>query len=175
MGQRRESSPVTVPILAARRILIATDGSPGALRAAQWAASALGEAVDDIILLAVADRSPAPASTALVLLSGEDDPGLAEPALQDAGRAIVATRAVLGDRPARGAIMHGAPAEGILRGIDWFRPDAVVLGKRGRGRSGRRLLGSVAAAVAARSPVPVFVVPAVFGGDADGPDPATPA
>jgi nucleotide-binding universal stress UspA family protein len=146
-------------IISARRILIATDGSPGALHAARWAAATFGLDTDDIILLTVVEPPARLGRADIFLLPNDAIQDAADQSVDEAVAAIAATRTALGGRPARGAVMQAAPADGILRAIEWFRPDAVVLGKRGLGRLGRRLLGSVSAAVAARSPVPVFVVP----------------
>ncbi|HLN58246.1 MAG TPA: universal stress protein [Thermoanaerobaculia bacterium] len=48
---------------------------------------------------------------------------------------------------------------GILAAIEEWRPRLVVLGRFGRGRAGRRLIGSTSHDVARESPVPVLVVP----------------
>lgn len=57
-------------------------------------------------------------------------------------------------------VTHGeAPADGVLRYAAAVGADLVVLGTHGRQGLGHLLLGSVAAEVLRRSPVPVLVVP----------------
>lgn len=51
------------------------------------------------------------------------------------------------------------PVPGLLAAIDEWRPRLVVLGRYGRGRGGRRQIGSTARDVTGESPVPVLVVP----------------
>jgi nucleotide-binding universal stress UspA family protein len=53
---------------------------------------------------------------------------------------------------------EGDPAARILALIDELRPTMVVMGTHGRGALARLVLGSVAATVVRRSPVPVFTV-----------------
>ncbi len=52
---------------------------------------------------------------------------------------------------------HAVP--GILKAIDGWNPRLVLVGRYGRGRGSRRLIGSTAHDVARESPAPVLVVP----------------
>jgi len=53
-----------------------------------------------------------------------------------------------------------SPLEGMLSLIKEIKPDAVVVGSHGKGLLKRALLGSVSNQLAARSPVPVMIIPA---------------
>ena len=48
---------------------------------------------------------------------------------------------------------------GLLATIEEWQPRLVVVGRYGRGREGRRLIGSTSHDVARESPAPVLVVP----------------
>lgn len=56
-------------------------------------------------------------------------------------------------------VAEGAPADAILAYVDDAGVDRIVMGTRGRTGISRLVLGSVAEAVARRSPVPVTIVP----------------
>ena len=58
----------------------------------------------------------------------------------------------------RATIRSGIPVRGLLAAATAGRADVVVVGARGAGPVRRMLLGSVAAGVLARSPVPVLIV-----------------
>ena len=53
----------------------------------------------------------------------------------------------------------GRPAPGILRAIEYFSPDLLVMGTRGGGRLRRALVGSVANRVLHESSCDVLIVP----------------
>ncbi len=70
--------------------------------------------------------------------------------------------------------VDGAPAEVLLRAAASDRTAAVVVGRSGSGAAVERALGSTSAEVAARSPVPVLVVPPAGANGVRGRDvPAT--
>ena len=71
--------------------------------------------------------------------------------------AVRATR--LGHRPAALRCEWGDPAEAILELARREKADAIVLGRRGRGRLSRLLMGSVSQKVASLAPCTVVVVP----------------
>ena len=58
------------------------------------------------------------------------------------------------------AVLEGAPADAIVEYVADEPADGIVMGSEGRSGVSRVLLGSVAEAVARRSPVPVTIVPA---------------
>ena len=57
-----------------------------------------------------------------------------------------------------GKVMMGKPIENILKIIDNYTPDLVVMGSRGLGFKKGIFLGSVSARVSASSPVSVLIV-----------------
>ena len=56
-------------------------------------------------------------------------------------------------------VEHGRPAPAILRAIEGYRPDLIVMGTRARGRLRRALLGSVANRILHESSCDALVVP----------------
>lgn len=58
----------------------------------------------------------------------------------------------------RTELVRGSPAREIIRAVDEYAVDHVVMGSRGRTGVGRVVLGSVAETVAERSPVSVTII-----------------
>ncbi len=56
-------------------------------------------------------------------------------------------------------ILTDHAVRGILALIESWQPRLVVLGRHGRGKGGRQLIGSTSHDVARESPAPVLVVP----------------
>jgi nucleotide-binding universal stress UspA family protein len=83
--------------------------------------------------------------------------------LEDAGRDVLAKAAARAEQ--RGArhihteIRAGEPAETLIAVAKERAADAMVLGKRGRGRLAGLVLGSVSQKVVTNAPCPVIVVP----------------
>lgn len=129
------------------RILLATDGSPGAQEALRLLI-ALRPRPEDVVHVACA------AEHALLPRAGREDPDLhaadvaheAVAYLRYAGCAAIAEPAI---GPASRAIVDAATR---------IRADMIVLGSRGRGRWTGALLGSTARAVMHGSSIPVLVV-----------------
>lgn len=73
----------------------------------------------------------------------------------------------LADRPARAALLHGAPAEALVRWAREHPCDVVVLATHGRTGLRRAVLGSVAEKVVRTAPCSVLVArpPAAPRGD----------
>ena len=138
----------------AQHILLAIDGSPGALAACTQAAHmarAFGAAVT-IVHVAVPrlPRNPmSPAEALRVTTEAESGGHL----LLAAAQALVAPLA-----PCRTALHFGVPAEVICDLATELSADLVVVGSRGLGRLDRLLLGSVSTSVVQRAPCPVLVV-----------------
>jgi nucleotide-binding universal stress UspA family protein len=132
------------------RVLLASDGSPGAIGAARWLRDfPLPEKCSVLILTVVT----MPIATTLPHGLGES--------LRDAGRvAAERTRRALGDRAGAAEIRvtEGDAREEILRVADEWDADLVVVGARGLGRIRGFLLGSVSQAVARDYPGPVLVI-----------------
>lgn len=136
-------------------ILVPTDGSDHAERAARHAC-ALAEAFDATVrVLAVADVSGA---------AGPFDAGGVSEEFVDrieaeSDRAVAAASALAPDEVAvESAVVEGRPAETILSAVEEQGVDLVAMGSRGRGRLRRFLAGSTADEVVRESPVPVVTV-----------------
>lgn len=119
-------------------IVVAADGSDRNRAALRWAAA-----------------EAARRDVGLVVVRAVPDAGRADPALLTEVAAQLAT--VLPEKRVQTAVLVGRPAD-VLCAED---SDAamVVVGKRGMGALPRMLVGSTSLAVAARSAVPVVVVP----------------
>lgn len=154
----------SVPVLTARmqpdeelrfpyeNLLVATDGSEGATRAAQHGlslAAALGAAVH---LLSVVDDDSLGLDVRSV--TGSENERAASDAVDD----------LADEADARGVtdvvrhVEHGSPVETILECVEEYDVDAVVMGTTGRRGTDRILLGSVAEKTVRAAPVPVITV-----------------
>ncbi|WP_254841517.1 MULTISPECIES: universal stress protein [Haloarculaceae] len=155
----------SVPVLTARmqpderlafpyeNILIPTDGSTGAVHAAEHGLS-LAAAVDATVhALSVVDD----ASLGLDVRSAASESD-GEQAATDAVDDLGSEADSYGVRNTVTHIEHGDPAEEILECIDSNDIDAVVMGTTGRRGTDRILLGSVAEKTARSAPVPVITV-----------------
>ena len=138
------------------RILHPFDGSPAALRACELIAvlAARGEGAE-VSVLNVQSRP-------LALWPGPGlDPGEVEAALLEGGNATIAPAlerlAAAGVR-AHAAVRLGLPAEAILQEARSRRPDAIVMGTRGKGPLQGFALGSVALRVMHGDAAPVLLV-----------------
>jgi nucleotide-binding universal stress UspA family protein len=151
-------------------IVTATDGSDTADRAVDFAADLAAKLGADLVLTHVVSTS--------TLSAGPTSLGHPQPDLTALGRVEnVAVSEVLTDTAgdildkardravARGAkhveseIRAGDPAETIIAVAKEHRAEAIVLGKRGRGRLAGLLLGSVSQRVATVAHCPVILVP----------------
>jgi len=135
-----------------RRIVIATDGSPGAWPAVEEGIELAAETGAEVVF--VSARPPIPLvgdpyyqrtlSRQLARCRGALDAALAA-----AERAGV---------PAESELVEGAAADVILDVARAHEADLVVVGSRGHRPLTELVLGSVSRAVVERSPVPVMVV-----------------
>ncbi len=155
----------TVPVLAARMlpdeqlafpyedILIPTDGSAGATRAADHGL-ALASALDATVhaLSVVDDSSLGPDIRSSQ--SGEAGEAAARDAIDDLVSAAAADD--LGEIVRH--VERGHPVDGILAYVDANDIDVVVMGTTGRRGTDRILLGSVAEKTVRSAPVPVISV-----------------
>jgi nucleotide-binding universal stress UspA family protein len=152
----------TVPVLAARarederlrfpyeRLLVATDGSEAAVRAAEHGLD-LAAALDAAVTaLSVVDDT---AGATVRDLLGEER----ERAADEACAAVAAAGAERGVAVAE-RVVHGAPAEEVVAAVDATGADAVVVGATGGRGVDDVLLGSVADRTVRSAPVPVLTV-----------------
>jgi nucleotide-binding universal stress UspA family protein len=133
-----------------QNILLATDGSPTARRAADLAASlALRLGAGLIILHACGPAAGNPPQRTAAKVQQEAERFVTELALQfhTLGIAVIDTEIVEG--PAINVILNLASAR---------RPDMIVIGARGLGSWPGPALGSVSMAVTQRAECPVLVV-----------------
>jgi len=138
------------------RILVPTDGSPGALEAAAYArdlARAFGAAVTILHVVEIPQVPLSPTALAAVPQVRHD--------LVVAGQAILAMTEETFSQT--GVAVHtelreGLVAETIVEVAAQGGYDLIVIGSRGKGGIGRLLLGSVSEAVARDAPCPVLIV-----------------
>ncbi len=141
-----------------KRILIATDGSDGGNRALD-AACELAKATGSTLVIVTIGGDVTGAELRRLASTGGD---LSETLEARSNRIL----AQAGKRAKRlgisGPVLHhawGDPAEVIIDFIHREKADAVVIGRRGRGRLSELLLGSVSQKVASLAPCMVIVVP----------------
>lgn len=142
-----------------KRILTATDGSAAASRAVALAARLAHDLHAKLTVLTVSNSMLNTDFEKFASLEhatlGDMIDAEAQFVFRDA-KAIAEREGATIDRQES---LVGEPADIILEAIDAEKPDAVVVGKRGRGRLEGLLLGSVSQKLASRSPVPVIIVP----------------
>ena len=134
-------------------ILVPTDGSTAAMRAARHALALASELGASVHALSVVD------DTALgpdIRSTAHSD--AAETAARDAVDDVVTAAADHDLGAVVSHVEHGRPVDGIRDCIDGHDIDAAVMGTTGRRGTDRILLGSVTAATVRTAPVPVLSV-----------------
>ncbi|MBI1213037.1 MAG: universal stress protein [Alphaproteobacteria bacterium] len=142
-----------------RHILIATDGSPSADRAVDLAAAMAKSTGASLKILTIVDRPSREASQKL-----KEIEHVAESEMPDiVGRATLAHARERAHRAGAGKVqmqaLAGDPAEEILGTAMRDNADAIVVGKRGRGKLTGLLLGSVSQKLASLAHCTIIVVP----------------
>jgi len=141
------------------RILVATDGSAGAMRAVVFAARLAAGLHGRLSILSVSDPVP---SADLRKFGRMEHASIGDMIEAEAQSVLHGARVEASKQGAQIDKTHallGDPAETILDAIAQEKPDLVVVGRRGRGRLAQLLLGSVSQKLASLSPRPVIVVP----------------
>lgn len=149
------------------KILLATDGSEGSLRAARFTADIakpLGAEVtvltvhdDDIIMVHAMGPAVWPAAVPDATLNVEEIKAATEK--QALATTLSETKAALGDLPqVEVAQIWGHTAEAICDYASEHGVDLIVIGSRGRSAFVRLLLGSISTQVAHHSPCPITIV-----------------
>jgi nucleotide-binding universal stress UspA family protein len=143
-----------------KRILVATDGSPHALRAAAFAARFARELREADVVLVNVGHIPTvalagPGAGAVVDFAAIDE------ALETSGKEILETTRLefAGvDVPVTSVYRRGDPAHEIIAAAQDMKTDLILMGSRGRGQLGGLILGSVSERVLHGSRTPVLIV-----------------
>jgi nucleotide-binding universal stress UspA family protein len=136
-----------------RDILVAFDGSRGAMGALEHAVGLARDQHARLTLLMVA--RPLPAAAALA----PAQPGVEDPRLLAERELAQAAARLPDDIGVTTIVAYGAPAPCILKRAREGDHDLIVLGSRGHGRMHDALVGCVSRTVLHASPVPVLVIP----------------
>jgi nucleotide-binding universal stress UspA family protein len=154
-----EMQPGPAPASGWFKVLLASDGSPGALAAADWVRRQL-VAPDTWVTVVVVETLPTTETYAVGLAPVVP---VADPHVDPETEAAQAMERTLTHLEGAGRISQriviGKPVDRILEAIAEERPDLVVVGRRGLSRLESFFLGSVSSQVVAKSPVPVLVIP----------------
>ena len=145
-------------------VLLATDGSPEALSAAEWLDRwAMPEHIEVTVATVIVPPSMTwAAGSAGMTMDGEIYARTYKEIIEEertaATEALSATRAQLVNcPPAKEEILTGAPAKVLVDYAKTHHIDLIVMGRRGHSALGN-LMGSVSFGVLQRSPVPVTIV-----------------
>jgi len=141
-----------------QRITVATDGSPGATRAIDTAATLATIIGADLTILTIGGSI-----TGAELRNLADVDGDLSETLETTVNKVLAQarkRALrIGVRTVKLQTGWGDPAETIIDMVRRGKADLLVVGRRGRGRLSGLLLGSVSQKLASLAPCAVMVVP----------------
>ena len=141
-----------------RRMLLATDGSMGASRAAEVAAELARATGSRLSILTVGGNISGEEMRQLARAEGNAADALEELSNQVLRQAKERAEGA-GVTDVRVQIGWGDPAELIIETARREKADAIVIGRRGHGRLAGLLLGSVSQKVATLAPCVVIVVP----------------
>ena len=141
-----------------RHILIATDGSESANRALDAAARIAKVTGSKLSILTVGGNLSGDEMRQLA--RAEKDIGAALNSMSDRIRIDARKRAsAIGAPDVATEVRWGDPTEAIIAAARTGDVDAIVVGRRGRGRLAGLLLGSVSQKVASLAPCVVMIVP----------------
>ncbi len=133
-----------------RCLVVGYDGSESSRRAVTWAARTLGKR--GRLVLVHAERSLHAPALADAATRAEIGHAVLDEALLDAGEELL-------DVAFASELSGSDPARALVESATRHRAEAIVVGAKRHSRL-RRALGVVTDELLARSPVPVFVVPA---------------
>ncbi|HKV44680.1 MAG TPA: universal stress protein [bacterium] len=142
------------------RMLVATDGSPHAIKAAELAARFARELRGAQVILVNVGHIPA------IAIGGPSpdmmvDLGALEEGLEQAGQAILAqTQEAFGgvDVPVTRLYRRGDPAGEVIKAAKEHKADLIIMGSRGLGQFGGLILGSVSERVLHAASIPDLIV-----------------
>jgi len=142
-----------------KKVLVATDGSPSAGRALDVAARLAADSQAELTILTAAQLRLSPE---LKEFGRTENLGVDE--IQELEASSILSKAQarvtdVGIKKVTTLARQGDPAEAILSAAKELRADAIVMGRRGRGRLEGLLLGSVSQKVVSLAPCAVITVP----------------
>jgi nucleotide-binding universal stress UspA family protein len=141
-----------------RHLMVATDGSEAADRAVDVAAAIIKAVDGKLSILTVGESLSGDELRRLARAEGDIGDALEALSNQILKQASDRARRV-GVSPTKVQVAWGDPTEAIIRAVRREQIDAIAVGRRGRGKLARLLLGSVSQKVAALAPCIVIVVP----------------
>jgi nucleotide-binding universal stress UspA family protein len=140
------------------RLIAATDGSPGANRAVDAAATLAKATGSDLVILTVGGNISGAELRRLADIQGDLSKALESEASQILDRAQKRVRR-RGITAAKLQSAWGDPAQAIIDAVQREKADILVVGRRGRSRLSGLLLGSVSQKLTSLAPCKVMVVP----------------
>jgi len=140
------------------RLIAATDGSPGANRAVDAAATLAKATGSDLVILTVGGNISGAELRRLADMQGDLSKALESEASQILDRAQKRVRR-RGITAAKLQSAWGDPAQAIIDAVQREKADILVVGRRGRSRLSGLLLGSVSQKLTSLAPCKVMVVP----------------
>jgi nucleotide-binding universal stress UspA family protein len=149
-GSTSDTAPAHADDPPAREVVVGVDGSECGLRAVRWAAHEAAERNAPLRIVHAASYLGRRG------VAGAPPPELAR-ARQITGQAYTVARHTERDLPATTEVVPGDPVGTLLRAAE--SGQLVVLGSSTTGAADELVLAPVAARLAARSPLPVVVVP----------------
>jgi nucleotide-binding universal stress UspA family protein len=136
-----------------KKIVVAYDGSQGSQKALHWAIALASKLNSDVVVVAVVKSPEFSPSMDEVEEFYTDGEKYYRPLLEQAVEQGVTEGVTL-----RTEILHGHPAESIVRYAYDRQADLIVMGTRGMGGFKSLIIGSVAQKVVTYSKVPVVVM-----------------
>ena|SRR3989442_2954802 len=151
------TAPTGVQVTTALAVLLATDGSDQALKAAAFLARILPPGSNVEVLTVLSMRL----STCTYMGELSDAEARRAEIAEETAKATEQTRRILEEAGHVVTVRRrfGNPPDEALAEIEASGPDLVVVGRRGLGRAASLVLGSVSTYLVRHSAVPVLVVP----------------
>jgi nucleotide-binding universal stress UspA family protein len=140
----------------ALHVVLASDGSEGALRAAGWLKANFSPS-DVRVTVVTVHHAPIDVGSPTFAPEPAYAEQMEDAAINEARRAVSRTEEALADFRPDCHVIGGMPmAEILIQFATDHRADVIVTGRRARGGLG---LGSISRALAHNAPVPIWVIP----------------